>query len=215
MSRKPARKIKASAVKNICKFPSTKSFCEPSHRTFKMVLVESLLEKDYCFHLEADSNVSRYYPQPKTLRLNSQYLKNREYTPDFEVHFRDGGRAFVEVKKDFNTLDEIYLHKLQLASVEMQRSGYDFLCVDERQIRVQPLLSNLKRLQRYRGPSSNNSGALSLLKSSIPAPKILNDLLENPLGIRLETIYRFIANGQIVADLSEIKLSLNAEVHYA
>lgn len=215
MCRQPARKIKASAVKNICKFPSTKSHWESSCRVFTMVLVESLLEKDYCFLLEDDPNVLRYYPQPKTFLLSDEFLKSREYTPDFEVHFRCGKRAYIEVKKDFVSLDEFYLHKLHLASIEMQKAGYDFLWVDEPQIRAQPRLSNLKRLQRYRNPSTNNIGALSLLRSCVPAPKTLNDLLVNSLGIRLETIYTLIANGQITADLDENPLSLDVEVRYA
>ncbi|WP_370292013.1 TnsA endonuclease N-terminal domain-containing protein [Thalassolituus sp.] len=215
MRRKPARKIKASAVKNIFKFPSTKSFVEPCHRRYQMVLVESMLEKDYCFHLEANPNVVVYFPQPKTFMVNSKLLKNREYTPDFEVHFRGGRKAYVEVKKDFSSLDTVYLHKLEIAAIEMRQSGYDFLCVDEPQIRINPLLQNLRKLQRYRDRLTSNSGTLTLLRNAVPHPRTLKDLIANPLGIRLETIYKLIANGQITANLSVAKLSLDAEVRYA
>ncbi|WP_299581523.1 TnsA endonuclease N-terminal domain-containing protein [uncultured Microbulbifer sp.] len=215
MRRQPARKIKASAVKNIFKFPSTKSFAEPSHQSYQMVLVESMLEKDYCFHLEANPNVLRYFPQPKTFVINSELLKNRDYTPDFEVHFRGGRKAYVEVKKDFNSLDAVYLHKLEMAAIKMRQAGYEFVCVDESQIRIQPLLENLRKLQRYRDRFTNNSGTLMLLRDAVPHPKNLKDLIANPLGIRLETIYKLIANGQIAANLSAAHLSLDAEVHYA
>lgn len=215
MRRKPARKIKASAVKNIFKFPSTKSFVDPCHRSYQMVLVESMLEKDYCFHLEADSSVLRYFPQPKTFVINTPLLNNRDYTPDFEVHFRGGRKAYVEVKKDFSSLDAIYLHKLEMAAVEMRQAGYEFLCVDESQIRTQPLLDNLRKLQRYRARLTNYTGALTLLRNAVPHPKTLNDLIKNSLGIRLETIYKLIANGQIEAKLSEGLLTLDTEVHYA
>ena len=110
------RKIRASAVKNICKFPSTKSFVEASHLAYKMVLVESLLERDYCFHLEFDQSVEKYFTQSKTFVLQSSMLRDQKYTPDFEIHYRDGRRAFVEVKKDVASLNEIYLHKLELAT---------------------------------------------------------------------------------------------------
>lgn len=215
MRHQPARKIKASAVKNIFKFPSTKSFTKPCHRGYQMVLVESMLEKDYCFHLEANSNVLRYFPQPKTFVINTPRLKNRDYTPDFEVHFRCGRKAYVEVKKDFNSLDATYLHKLKMAAAEMRKTGYEFLCVDESQIRIQPKLGNLRKLQRYRDRLTNNSGTLALLRNSVPNPRTLNDLIKNPLGIRLETIYKLIASGQIEANLSEGHLTLDAEVRYA
>ncbi len=87
-----------------------------------MVLVESMLEKDYCFHLEANPNVLAYFLQPKTFVVNSEFFKNRDYTPDFEVHFRDGRKAYVEVKKDFNSLDTVYLCKLEMAAVEMRQA---------------------------------------------------------------------------------------------
>ena len=215
MRRKPARKIKASAVKSIFKFPSTKSFAGPSHQPFLMVLVESPLERDYCFHLEAAPKVLRYYTQPKTFVVSSDLIESREYTPDFEVHFQCGRKAYVEVKKDFDSLDSIYLHKLKMASSEMRNAGYEFLCVDESQIRIQPLLGNLRKLQRYRDRLTNNSGTLTLLRNAVPHPRTLKDLIANPLGIRLETIYKLIANGQITANLSVAKLSLDAEVRYA
>ena len=215
MRRKPARKIKASAVKNIFKFPSTKSFVESCHQSYQMVLVESMLEKDYCFHLEANPNVVAYFPQPKTFSVNSELLKNRDYTPDFEVHFRSGRKAYIEVKKDFSSLDAVYLHKLEMAAIEMQQAGYDFLCVDESQIRIQPLLENLRKLQRYRDRLTSNSGTLTLLRNAVPHPRSLKDLIANPLGIRLETIYKLIANGQITANISADHLSLDAEVRYA
>ncbi|MCK5920164.1 MAG: TnsA endonuclease N-terminal domain-containing protein, partial [Methylococcales bacterium] len=185
--------------------------CQP----YLMVLVESMLEKDYCFHLEESPDVLRYYPQPKTYQLNSERLKNRSYTPDFEIHFRDGGKSFVEVKKDFSNLDEIYLHKLDVAEKEMMMDGYHFFRVDEVAIRTEPLLSNLKRLQRYRRSGLDNDGLLVTLKGAVPNPEILRDLVSNRAGIRTETIYRLIAEGKIKVDLTREEISLESEVSYA
>lgn len=215
MQRQPARKIKPSAVKNIFKFPSTKSFVTLSRWNYQMVLVESMLEKDFCFHLEANSDVLHYYPQPKSFEVNSELLKNRKYTPDFEVHFHDGRKAYVEIKKNFDSLDELYLHKLERAADEMRQTGHEFLFVDESQIRIQPLLDNLRKLQRFRSRLTNNTEALMLLKKSVPKPHTLNDLIENQLGIRPEIIYQLIANGFIWSDLLHDHLSLDVEVRYA
>lgn len=214
MGRKPARQIKRSAVKSIHKFPSTKSGgggCQP----YRMVLVESVLENDFCFHLEDNDDVLRYYPQPKTYQLNSERLSDRNYTPDFEVHLRDGRKLFVEVKKDFSNLDEIYLHKLEVAEKEMLIDGYLFARVDKAAIRIEPLLSNLKWLQRYRRADLNNDGLLAILKSVVPNPETLLDLVSNNAGIRTETVYQLIAGGQIKVDLMKEKIGVESEVCYA
>lgn len=210
----PARKIKASAVKTLVKFPSTKSFYEASRRPFTMVLVESPLERDFCFHLESNPNVIRYFPQPKTFVVNSELMKDREYTPDFEVHYLNGKKAYIEVKADISDLEDDYLHKLSLAAGQMLRSGYDFIIVEKKQICVQPLLSNLKKIQRYRDRLSNHSGILTLLRSSVPSPETLGDLISSSLGIRMATIYKLIASNQIKADLSKEILTVKTRVHY-
>lgn len=214
MRLKPARKIKASAVKTIVKFPSTKSFYETCRRPFTMVLVESQLERDFCFHLESDPMVAKYFPQPKTFVVKSEWLTDRKYTPDFEVHYTNGRKAYIEVKADISDLEDHYLHKLSVAKEQMRRSGYDFFIVDRKQICVQPLLGNLKKIQRYRDRLSSHSGILTLLRNSVPSPETLGDLLGNPLGIRMATIYKLIASNQIKADLSEEKLTVKARVRY-
>lgn len=60
----PARKLKRSAVKNIVRFPPVKA------NGGRSILVESILESKYCLHLEFDSNVEEYFPQPKTFSLS-------------------------------------------------------------------------------------------------------------------------------------------------
>lgn len=97
----------------------------------------------------------------------------------------------------------------------MRQASYEFQRVDESQIRIQPLLDNLRKLQRFRDRFSNNNGLLTLLRNAVPNPTILNDLVENPLGIRLETIYKLIAAGQIVVNLADAVLTLDVEVGYA
>lgn len=215
MSAGPARKIRRSAVKSICKFPSTKSGINNSKKRFEMILVESLLEKDFCFHLEFDRSVLRYFPQPKTFSFSHELLINHEYTPDFEVHYAGGRKAYVEVKKDFTYLDDIYLLKLDMATIEMRACGYDFYKVDELYIKVQPFLDNARRLQRYRNEQSVDLESLISLKECVPAPSILNDLINNPKNIKVEIIYGLIAAGYIRVDITSMQLSVNIEVSYA
>lgn len=55
----PAHKIKKSAVKNIVCFPSINA-------NEGKTIVEPILGAKYCFHLEFDSEVATYCPQPPT-----------------------------------------------------------------------------------------------------------------------------------------------------
>jgi len=88
----PAREIKKSAVKNIVRFPSSKA------NDGKSILVESILESKYCLHLEFDSEVVTYFPQPRKFSIPDSEGDSNIYTPDFEVHYVGGARKYVEVK---------------------------------------------------------------------------------------------------------------------
>lgn len=75
----PARKIQKSAVKNIVRFPSIKA------NDGKTILVESILESKYCLHLEFDTEVETYFPQPRKFEVSDNDGECNIYTPDFEV----------------------------------------------------------------------------------------------------------------------------------
>ena len=179
-----------------------------------MILVESLLEKDFCFHMEFDENVLHYFPQPKTFSFFHESLIKHKYTPDFEIHYVGGGKAYVEVKKNFMGLDDAYLSKLDMAAIEMKASGYDFYRIDESYINVQPFLDNARKLQRYRVGQFVNLESLILLKESVQHPKILGDIINNSSGIGVDVIYGLIAAGYIKIDLVSEQLSINVEVSY-
>lgn len=69
------RNLKNMKGKTICRFPSR----EPTPRT---IYIEGVLERDYCYHLEANENVVEYESQP----IGFYYwigLERHIYTPDF------------------------------------------------------------------------------------------------------------------------------------
>lgn len=69
------RNLKNMKGKTICRFPSRK----PTPRT---IYTEGVLERDYCYHLEANENVVEYESQP----IGFYYwigLERHIYTPDF------------------------------------------------------------------------------------------------------------------------------------
>lgn len=134
-----ARKITNGGRKVIGKFPSLKMG--------KMVWWESQLERDYIFHLELDRAVISYEEQPLKIR----YMLDREvhyYTPDFLV-VRHGKKQIAEVKDEESANSDDYKLLFRTVAPLFLAEGYEFVVVTEKNIRVQPLLSNIKLLHKY------------------------------------------------------------------
>lgn len=158
----PARKLKRSTVKNIFRFPSTKS------GSAKNILIESHLEAKYCFHLEFDACVTRYYPQPKTFEVDVSSETIRSYTPDFKVHFSNGEIFYVEVKPDARANDLEYQGLFNRFSEMMLEKNTGFRVVGEADINVEPTLTNHKIFLRYRKrPSLNTEQVVNCALKSI------------------------------------------------
>lgn len=88
----PARKLRKSAVKNICRFSTAKS------ETGQSILIESIMEKDFCYYLEFSHRVQMFSPQPETLQLVLRDGSSCEYTPDFKAVFVGSELTYIEVK---------------------------------------------------------------------------------------------------------------------
>ncbi|MDE2421480.1 MAG: hypothetical protein KGO49_09910, partial [Gammaproteobacteria bacterium] len=140
----PARKIKKSAVKNIVRFPSIKA------NGGKPILVESILESKYCLHLEFDSEVVAYFPQPRTFNLPDDEDGQNIYTPDFEVHYVCGARKYVEVKPFKYVQSAHYQGLFSRFEDLLQSTNIGFLIVSEIEIYQEPLLSNYEKLYQFR-----------------------------------------------------------------
>lgn len=133
------RKItKAGGRKLVSKFPSVK--------LRRIVRCESPLERDYVYLLEF-GRAKFYEEQPLRIRY---YLdgKRRRYTPDFLVTVGEK-KLIVEVKLESVALKKKYRTLFAIASQICRREGYVFVVVTEKMIRVQPRLSNIKKLYRY------------------------------------------------------------------
>lgn len=123
----PARKLKRSAVKNIVRFPPIKA------NNGKSILLESILESKYCFHLEFDSNVEEYFPQPKTFDI-SVGSELRRYTPDFEVRYKSGELKYVEVKPIERAETQHYQELFCDFEASLENTKASFLLVNEVEI---------------------------------------------------------------------------------
>lgn len=207
--RHPARILKKSAVKNIVRFSPIKS------NSGKTILVESILESKYCFHLEFDPNVKEYYPQPKTFHLCDEYGENN-YTPDFEVHYHSGYKTYVEVKLKTKSSSDHYQNIFKRFESQLINTNAKFLLVDEAEINRQPLICNYERLYQYRKRPSISmdnlyQSAESLNVSSIMLCNLITFLDKKA---KLREIYSWLAMGYLKFDMESEVLSLKTEVYF-
>lgn len=80
-----------------------------SYKNKKQIAFESVLERDFYMLLEFDDNVVYYEEQPMSILYDFIDGKNRKYTPDALVTYKDGSKIYYEVKyiKEINSSDEL------------------------------------------------------------------------------------------------------------
>jgi hypothetical protein len=106
----------------------------------------SVLELDFCFHLEYNPDVQSFSSQP----INLAYCFNGRscrYTPDFLVTSTSKQELLVEVKHS-SQISKPEFEKKRVAKADY---GYELRLITEKQIRINPILNNLKLLHRYSG----------------------------------------------------------------
>lgn len=204
----PARKLKKSAVKNIIRFPSIKS------NGGKSILVESILESKYCLHLEFDTSVETYSPQPRTftVSINDDL---RTYTPDFEVCYVSGMRKYVEVKPLERAQENHYQALFTCFYDSLENTNASFLLVDEIEIYRQPLLSNYEKLYQFRKRPSVDMRNLYQCAEGFGIAMPLSRIIAK-LGDRagLREIYSWLALGYLKFDMKSERLAMTTEVRF-
>lgn len=133
---------KPSPNKNVYKFASEK--------VGKTIMCESSLEFDACFHHEYNESVRTFDSQPEGFYYQYEG-KDLPYTPDAIVHYTDGRIQFHEYKPLSKTFDPIFKAKFYAKQKAAQLLGMELILVTDEQIRVNPVLNNLKLLHRYSG----------------------------------------------------------------
>ena len=205
----PARKMKPSAVKNICLFASVKSEKGKIHR------VESLLEKDFCYHLDFAKNVLDFETQPETFSLFDEVTKKyNRYTPDFLVHFSDGKKVYFEVKPRSENLKKAYMAKLDLFREYCDIRGYTFEIVTRDEISQKPLVQNFQLLHKYlrAGIEKPDLRLLEALKSQHPSGTNFQKIVQALNPSQLVEIYKLLAVSLLKFDMETIYIADNPEV---
>ena len=162
---KPARKISNKGTKkNTGFFPSIKNE--------RPVAFESLLERDYIYLLEYDSDVISYQEQPIKISFKIASRTYR-YTPDFLV-LRKNKIQLIEIKpkRKLEKLlnDKLTVKRYEAAALYCKSNNYDeFKIITDEEIRSGYILENIKTLFHYS-------------RSHVPAVdkmKIRNELMLN------------------------------------
>ncbi|WP_158294534.1 TnsA endonuclease N-terminal domain-containing protein [Halomonas urmiana] len=180
-----------------------------------MLTVESSLEFDACFHFEYTSTISSYEAQPEGF----YYFwgeKQLPYTPDFLVVDKDRGSRFIEVKPYTELENEEFRDKFSCRQRSALEHGVPLLLVTEKQIRVNPILSNLKLLHRYSGLKTLTPLHLMLLDIVRKSGKVrVRDLVHETgesSSTVLSSVISWLAIGEISSDLSAAKLGIDSIV---
>ncbi len=206
--RSPARKLKRSAVKNIVRFPPVKA------NDGKTILVESILESQYCLQLEFIEEVFTYFPQPKTFSVLCAGFQ-KTYTPDFEVHYVDGRKSYVEVKPAEKSEEEDYQTLFDSFRAALCGTGYNFEVVTDKDILIEPRLANYEILYRYRKrplfDMRNLHKCAARINRDVPLGLLINTLEGSA---SLKEIYSWLALGYVQFAITSQSLDLNTRVHF-
>jgi len=133
-----------------------------SNKNGRMIRCESLLEFD-CLHLfEFARQIESFAEQP--ISLNYRLAgRSRRYTPDFVVHWRDGGGCYVEVKPAEILAAEQNPEKFEAIREWFAARGESFVVLTDRVIQRLIRLQQVKDLLWMR-------------------PKTLNDTMEQAMS---------------------------------
>jgi len=121
-----------------------------SYKNKSQIAFESVLERDFYMMLEFDKNVVSYEEQP--IRIQYEYLdgKNRRYTPDTLVSYKDRSKRLFEVKYEDELKNNLELQeKLKLLTSHIKaKYSIDFEIFTDKFMDKQ-LLLNYKFLYKF------------------------------------------------------------------
>ncbi len=195
---------KPSPNKNVFKFASTK--------VRSVIMCESTLEFDACFHHEYNDLIENFGSQPEGFQYEFMG-KSLSYTPDALISYTNKTQKYHEYKPYSKIASPLFRAKFAAKRDASLKMGIDLVLVTDRQIRVNPILRNLKLLHRYsgvHGVSSIQNELLSFIHKS-GAIK-LNDISSQfglPIGEARSFLYALIHKGLLKADLEDDDLTNN------
>lgn len=199
---------KSSHVHNISKFMSLKNDA--------VVRTMSMLEFDMCFHLEYSPEIQSYTSQPNGFYYEFNNRKCR-YTPDFNIVNSNGDETFIEVKHSSKIYDPDFRRRFaSKQQFSLEQLNKKLILITEKQIRINPILNNLKLLHRYSGLQTISDIQYAILDVVRDSEKIRLHDISMVLGITeseaLSGTLSWLSQGKIQADLKSGEISLETHV---
>jgi hypothetical protein len=195
---------KPSPNKNVFKFASTK--------VSSVVMCESTLEFDACFHHEYNDLIESFGSQPEGFKY--EFIgKSLPYTPDALISYTDKTQKYHEYKPYSKIASPLFRAEFAAKRAASLKLGIDLVLVTDRQIRVNPILNNLKLLHRYSGVFGISSIQKELLNFIHKSGAIkLNDISRQiglPIGEARSYLFALMGKGLIKANLGIDDLTNN------
>jgi hypothetical protein len=177
--------------------------------------VESSLEFDTCFHLEYSPSVKFYEAQPEGFYY--EFVGRRcPYTPDFRIVDQNDSASFLEVKPSDKVADPDFLQRFPLKQQRAIELSSPLKLVTEKQIRIDPILGNLKLLHRYSGFQSFTPLHMQLLGLVRKFGHVSLSWLSGSTGVPPEVVLAsalsLIAKGAIQSDLTAQEIGISSYV---
>lgn len=195
---------KPSPNKNVFKFASAK--------VGDAIMCESTLEFDVCFHHEYNDEVERFGSQPEGFKYEFDG-KTLPYTPDALILYKGGVEKYHEYKPYSKISSPLFRAKFIAKRAASLKLGRELILVTDRQIRLNPILNNLKLLHRYSGVYGVNDIQKKFLKCIQQSGAVkLHDISNQfnlPVGEARSFLYALIHKGFVKAHLDRESLSGN------
>lgn len=167
-----------------------------------MVEWESLLELDAVFHFEYHPLVVSYQEQPSVEVYYDKYGKQHKCFPDFKLTFQNDSDLYVEVKPSRHLANKEVRERLAAIAKRFEEQGRRYRVMDERDIRRQPLLSNLKTLHACSKLPAQKMPCAQLFNTLTGGPQWkLSDLSTQLQGIH--NVLRLVQAGHLRMDLEK------------
>ncbi|HLO63534.1 MAG TPA: TnsA endonuclease N-terminal domain-containing protein [Azonexus sp.] len=156
------------------------------------------MERDAVYHFEFSPGVLAYREQPEVI---SYWNGNafREYYPDFLLELAGGTQVRIEVKPAAKLEKPVLTEKYRHIARHYQERGQAFRMVTEHQVRTEPLLGNLRLLQRIRRKPADMFEILSRLPELQAGIRLPFAVVEARIG--RDTLLALIAHGVLRCDL--------------
>lgn len=175
-------------------------------------MCESTLEFDACFHHEYNDSIESFGSQPEGFKYEFMG-KSLPYTPDALISYTNKTQKYHEYKPYSKIACPLFRAKFAARRAASLKMGVDLVLVTDRQIRVNPILNNLKLLHRYSGVYGIGSTQNELFNFIQKSGAIkLNDIscqLGLPIGEARSFLYGLMHKGLIKANLGSDDLTNN------